>query len=260
MVEANKEVKRKTDDLRSLSEVGVKSNDTRITLIVGVITVIATIIAAIPGFVTLNRDRPDVYFSQETASILNSTVTDFDRIKGVLKSNGIPDSLSRLTIVNWGNGPANFVRFRAAVPGEVQKITSSPSALDKPAWVDLPLDFGAPTGSSNIAFEIKMLAPTKPIIFQVGFYGNSLTNRLAWEVFFDGRPAILAAEVNARPQSLDRRQIVMPIAVFGFGALITLLTATYVSIRRFLPLLKDLPQAHEFIIRFASYFIRNFMP
>lgn len=171
------------------------------TTVIGILTVIATLVAGIPSLLSLNKEHPEIFYSISSSEITIPSELNGEEVKKILTMNGIPLNTLNVTLINQGNGPSNEILVSIRVPGTVVTVWSLPSEKDSPIWVELPrLD--TLQNQDPIVLPIKNMAITKPLAFHIGY--NSLgQNVLAQvEVFYDGKPGELVTDIaNVSPWS-----------------------------------------------------------
>src|ERR1044072_677859 len=210
-----------------------RGNGQVITLVMGVLTVIATLVAAIPAFLQLGQDRASVYYEFQALSVLNPTSGDVERVKTILQQNNIPDSRAVLKIINTGDGVAKKVKAQVTLEGSIVEVSTDPNLESNPIWVDLPKQLNEFKGKNTATLEVGNLAPTKLLTISIGYNssGNSTPN-IQPQVFFDYRPAIQIENISAAPTNTAYQVLKIPLGILGVGVLLTLIVAAIIVIRR----------------------------
>ncbi len=194
------------------------------TTIIGILTIIVTLIAAIPSFLTLNDEHPKIYYSTAASDIKIPSALNEKDIKTILTDNGIPLNTVSVSLINQGNGAAKSVMVSIKVPGEIVTAWSVPSEADSPIWVKLP-KIAVAQNQDLIVLPLVDLAITKPLIINIGYNPKSGSETEQVEVFYDGKPAEKVTDVNNvspwSPWDIFR----IPITILISGIIIVLIWA-----------------------------------
>lgn len=207
-----------------------KSAGHRVILFLGVLTMIATLVAAFPAYQQLTADKPLVRYAVDTSAILNPDSPEYERVREILRDNQVPDSRVIVSVVNNGHGPATEVELRIAATGPIRDITTSPSANENPVGVSLPADLQPIIGNKIASLVFSDLSVAKIVSVSVG-YESEVAGEASVEVVFDGRPAERVSSVVAEEESALWAAIKMPVLILVAGALFTLLVAASTVIR-----------------------------
>ena len=151
--------------------------------ILGLITLIATIIAIIPAFLALNDKEAIVYYSVDASHISIPSSLDSQQAISALEKAGIPGSTVGLSIINQGNRLAENIKFEIQTSNNVLAIWTEPTKESKPIWVEIP-DLAVDKTKKKISAQIKELSATQPIKIFVG-YEYDLTQKPSVSVYFD---------------------------------------------------------------------------
>lgn len=200
------------------------------TTIVAVLTLVVTAIAAIPGFLGLNKEQALIYFSGTTTGIVVPASADVPKIRSILAGNGIPSDQLAVAIVNQGNKEASEVRMSISIPGKILEAWTEPPEASKPIWVQLP-DLSQAKGQSQIQTSLKALGITKPVTIYVG-YEKTSTGVANVELFSDGRPGVRVQDVSAVPAWSPVDIFKLPLFILGGGVAFVVLWAMGVVISR----------------------------
>jgi len=185
----------------------------------------ATLIAAIPSFITLIHEKPEVYQHTEILRVLNTRTPNYSQVKDILRQNGIPDSRIIVRIANAGDGPASEVKVGIKVSGTISSVIITPSKDDKPVWVELPNDIEGQIGKPAINMVFKNLAPEKSLLLEVGYLSRATpTDDEEVEVRYDGqKPATPVRDFKDVPKRTLLNIFFWPLAVVGIIALIIIM-------------------------------------
>lgn len=201
--------------------------------ILGVLTVLATAIAAVPSFLQLNRDRPLVYHQVQSISVVNPESPDARRVIQVLRMNRVPTARTVVQIQNKGQGPAKEVRIGIQTYGPLFEVTTDPSPAERPVWVSLPTPQPDYRGDSVATMELANLAPGK--VFEISVaYDAGLTRPAATDVdvYYDGKPARRVPNLAAAPELSVGQTFRVPLIIFAAGTSLTILVAGFIVLRR----------------------------
>ena len=201
---------------------GGKKWQHRVTTILGVVTVLVTIVSAIPNFMGLYSELPDVYFDRFSSSVIIPQSIGEKRVRKILQSNGIPDSTFRINLINQGNGFAKEVKVAIEVPGQIMALTSVPSSKDEPIWVDVP-NLGFQPNSNKTHITLKNMATTKPLRIEVGYWKASEEKDELVDVFYDAKPATLVSDVGSIKKWQHLKPFRLPLTILGIGLLVIFL-------------------------------------
>ena len=189
------------------------------TPLLGLLTLIVTLLALIPAFLSLNDKEASIYYSVKHFNVSITSALDTNLALSALEDAGIPGSTIELTLINQGNKEAESVRIEIQVPDEILAIWSEPSEESMPIWVTIPKLSFTP-GNKIIQETIENLATTKPLRILIGYkyaaYKSTIT------VFSAGRPATRVEDINTVPKWSKWRVFLLPIYIFlgGIGLII----------------------------------------
>lgn len=207
---------------------GKKSGEQMLTVVMGVLTFLATVVAAIPAFLQLSQDRPSVYYQLEDVSILTNSDNNTERVKKILRENNIPDSRTTLKVINSGDGAAKQVKLQVTVNGAIIESVIDPNIDSNPIWIDMPKDLNKQLdgfkGKSSATLEFVNMAATKLLTISVGYSSAANPPGIAKsEVFFDNKPAIPIKDISAAPQYSLWQAFKMPLLVLIIGLALTVM-------------------------------------
>ena len=192
--------------------------------IIATTSLMVALIALIPAFLSLNKEKPKLYYSYK--------ITHYDTPGGInaklfdefLAKNNIPKHRFSLQIKNCGNAPAKEIKFSATSPGQIVRYVFTPSKIEKPPWVDVPDDreLGFGSGKTSVSQTVKNLAANRLLVFGIGYEGNS-ENIPHIEVFGDGREATFISNISEAPLWNPYRVFHLPGYILAGGLALTLL-------------------------------------
>jgi hypothetical protein len=212
---------------------GEKNQSQTPTVIIGIVTIIATLATAIPAFVSLNRDRPLVYFTSQSISVLNPASPDAPRVAEVLRSNNVPTARTVIALENKGQGAASEVRVGLQTGGPVRDVSTTPSSKDRPVWVTIPPIPPSASSDSVVSLELKQMAPGRSLVISVAFDAAlSAKAEPAVDVFYDGKPAVRVADLPAAQPLSMASTFRTPLLVLVGGMVLTMVVAFAVVLSR----------------------------
>lgn len=181
--------------------------------ILGFLTLIATLMALVPAFLSLNDKQANIYYSYKTSHISIPATMDANLAIKTLEEAGVPASTVELVIINQGNSGANNIKFEIITPTEILSAWTEPSSDSKPIWVDIPkLDVSL----NKIASEINNLAATKPVNIFAG-YKYEKPKEVKVSVFFNGQPASYVQNIDEVPRWSEWDVFILPAYIFATG-------------------------------------------
>jgi hypothetical protein len=188
----------------------------RVTTVLSIIAILATIAASIPAFLALNAEQPRVFFDQSDSQLLIPDSLNAARILAVLAQEGIPNSTLSLHIVNQGNAKAPEVNVAVTVPGPMVSLDLEPAVGSRQPWVSVE-DRGIDRQSGRVDLLLRSLYATKICNLTIGYQAQGKAALPVIEVFSDGAPAQRVDDVRAVPQWSRWDVFRLPAIVFGIG-------------------------------------------
>lgn len=192
--------------------------------IIAAVTLIVSIIAVIPAFLSLNKEKSVVFWSHELREYSAPDGIESHLFFDFLKKNNIPPFLFSLKLKNCGNIPSKEIKFSASTHGQIVRYVFNPSQTEKPIWVEIPADkeFGFNSGVTNIVQTVKNLAPNRLLIFGVGY--ESQKNALPEiEVFSDGIECEYVSDISSVTPWNPYKVFYLPGYILAGGVGITIL-------------------------------------
>lgn len=193
------------------------------TFIVGA-SFIITVIALIPAFFALNKEKPDLHYSYVLTHYEAPDGIDAQLFNDFLIENNIAPHRLSIQIKNAGNAPSKKIKISVNTPDLVVRYSYTPSQEDNPVWVVLPpnKELGFESDIRNVVQEFKDLAPNKMLIFDVSYMGVS-QDKPEIEIFGDLMEATFLNDIkDLRPWS-PYKVFLLPIYILGGGLLLTFL-------------------------------------
>lgn len=225
------------------------------TTVVAVLALIVSAVAAIPGFLGLNKEQASIYFSSEMTGIMVPIRADEPKVRNVLASNGIASDYLSIALVNQGNREAPEVRIAISLPGNIMQAWTDPPPSEKPIWVQLP-DLSQAKGQQQLQVAVKSLVITKPVMLHFGFERKRDASASV-DVFADGKPATRVENVATVPPWSPIDVFRIPLIVLGVGLAVVILWAIGVVLSknpRVTTALKEL------VVKTALEFLKGVFP
>ena len=200
------------------------------TPIIALLTLILTILALIPAFLSLNDKEAEIYYSVKTSHINIPSKLDTEKAISTLETAGIPGSTLEVSFINQGNTKSESIKFDIEVPDEIIAVWTEPSKKQNPIWVNIPdLKFAA--GDKKVQDEIKDFSTTKLFRILVG-YKHSPNGNPKVTVFSKGQPAVQVNDVNEVPIWSKWRVFYLPGYLFLGGVGLILIWSFIVALIR----------------------------
>ena len=231
------------------------SGSHRSTTAIAALTLIAAIIAAVPGFLALNKEHAAIYYAVTASGIQIPDSLDPNSVRKVLSSNGIPSNTVNIELINQGNHQADEVKISVSVPGEFVTFSSTPKKDDNPIWVQLP-SLQLPSNKSSVQFSVSQLGTTKRLDLSFGYQKGS-EEMPEVQVFYNGNPAHLVESVNVVSPWSTWDVFRIPLFILVGGLIVVLLWAAGVVIVN-TPKFKE--QLQEFLIKVVTEVAKSVMP
>lgn len=200
-----------------------------VTTVTGVMTVLATLLTAIPGLQTMVGNRPRVYFAVSHQQLTMPPGTNEQEIRKLLQEKGFADSVLRLTLVNKGDAKAGEIKIGADVAGTVARIDTDPSEDSNPVWVRISGEKVSPNKhSSRVSFND--LVPNKIVDVSVWYYSSGAN--YSADVVADGQLATRVADVSLIPQWSLFEAFRTPLVILAVGLVIAVLGGVFTAAMR----------------------------
>jgi len=154
------------------------------------LTLVVTVLAAIPAFQGILGNRARVYYNVARHELMVPPGEDEDEIRSLLEQKGLADATLHISLINKGDAKAGEVKVSGDVSGEVKSVTTEPPAASRPVWVDItvePVSQGERTGR----VKLNNLVPERPVAIYVGYMADGST--FDCDVVCDGH---MATRVN----------------------------------------------------------------
>lgn len=204
--------------------------DAIVATTLAVLTIIVTLIVAVPDFLSLKSKAPLVTYAVQSAEISYPPSADKSRIKDLLDKEGIPDATITVTLGNVGEEPAKQVRASLDVPGPILVHKTTPSATDNPAWVNISATYDPSNTPSKITYDLRDMAVGPRMEIAVSYRKDRRTEP-AVAVFCDGKEA-LPADKAAAAKAAQTKLFSRATRVFVIGAALTIIAFVLLRIRQ----------------------------
>ena len=193
----------------------------RVGLTLAAVTIIVTAINGIPPFLALRGKEPYVAYEIERVKMLYPDDANQTTIRELLRSQKIPDAFSSVSLSNRGDVSAREVIITASVPGVIVADKTDPSMEAKPPWVKIyNKEFDAEKDSSRIRYTLNELGLSRTFTIKVSYISEKRGDA-AWEIFFDGKPAVLVNTLTSVPENARAISFVSTLKILGFGILLS---------------------------------------
>lgn len=192
--------------------------------IVAALSLIVALIALIPAFLSLNKEKADLYYSYVAKHYETPEGIDDKLFDDFLIKNDIPRHRFALQFQNGGNAPVKETKLSVKTLGPIVRYLCNPSQKDKPVWVEVPenKELGFNSGVTNIVETIRNLSPNRLVVFVTAFEGSS-SNNPQIEIFGDGIEAKYISNISAVPKWNQYRVFYLPAYILLGGLAFTLI-------------------------------------
>jgi hypothetical protein len=214
-----------------------------LSTIFGIVTLIITIISAIPSFLSLRQNEALLYYSTELNQISFPDGLDTQRVLNLFNQNRIPTGNIKISLKNNGEGPASKIKVRIAIPAEIFDVKLTPSLEEKPAWVNIEkYDLKNTINNSILLQEFQTMAVGNPLVMEMWFHSktpikferepipstnlfsnlkipsafaeNPLLLAPAIQVYYDGKEALKIPDITYAPKITWFTHFKVPIYIF----------------------------------------------
>lgn len=188
-----------------------------------VTSVVVATIALIPAFLSLNKEKAELYYSYSVAEYKAPEGIDEALFENFLVTNAIPRSNISIRIKNAGNAPCSEIKLAVDLPGSVVRTSFIPSEADNSAWVVVPPDkfIGLGSAEARVTETVKQLAPGKVLTFTVGYEGAK--GKPVVEVYGNALEAAHVEDLASVAEWSASRVFYLPLSILGGGIVIALL-------------------------------------
>lgn len=199
-----------------------------VTAALGVLSILATLIAAYPSFEGAFSRVPKVYFDIRSDSISHPPGTDEQKVLKALKDAGIAPAALRIRIINKGRAPAKEVKIGSKTEGNFLYVNSEPSATSKAVWVDVTVQ-QFQSGDKEAVVHLKNLVPDKKVVVDLGYEPPKANSNS--DVVAAGVMAEEVQDVDNVPQWTLWRALELPLTIFFGGIILSVLVGIGMAAR-----------------------------
>ena len=191
--------------------------------VIATATVVVAILALIPAFLSLNKEKPDLHYSYILSHYKAPDGIEEKLFTEFLTKNKIPTHRLSLQIKNTGNVLSKEVKLSVETQGSIVRYAYTPSQEDNPVWVVLPAnaELGFGSGINKIVQTFQSLSPNRLLVFGVGYEGESQQPPKI-EVFGDAIEATFVPEISKVQPWSPYRVFYIPGYILAAGLLLTL--------------------------------------
>ena len=190
------------------------------------LTIVATLFAAWPAFVQTFGDRPQLFYSVTQSQLMIPRSLDGDRIRKMLRNEGIPDANVRIQVVNQGARQASEIKIGLSVDGALSSIKTEPDPSGNPVWVSItPPDLSQHGGNATLV--LKNLVPNRIVSAEYVYHGASA--KYSCDVVADGLLAEQVADVALVPQWSLWQTVRRPVLLLAGGLAISIGLGVFVA-------------------------------
>ena len=212
--------------------------ESKLATAIAVLTLLITIVVAIPGFMALNKDHPDVFYSVSKSEIVIPESLDKQKVSRTLSDNGVPTGNLIVSLINQGNIAANEVKVAVRAPGEIIVVDTNPNISEKPIWVDIP-KIAVSSKSQSETFVFQNLVSGKKLVLSVGYQKDAQATSSV-SVVYDGKEATIASEITTIPKWSPWKVFIPPLLIVLGGIGLIFLVAIFFGIRKHWDTIKEL--------------------
>jgi hypothetical protein len=195
-----------------------------VTVLIVIATIASTVITVIPAFLSLNKERPELYYSYKLQRYETPNGIKRELFAEFLKQHSIPTQRLFVQIKNVGNAPVKKVKMCVETSGAIVRYGYTPSQKKVPAWVVIPPDeeLGMASGVHRTSQQFSDFAPNRLLIFGIGYEGES-QDEPKIEIFGDAFEATFVENIDdAKPRS-PYRVFLLPAYILGGGLIVVFL-------------------------------------
>ncbi len=164
-------------------------SDKWIYITLALVTIVATLVPAVPGFLALKIKRSLITFATSASEIAYPPNADVARIKQVLAHEGIADSTYAISLQNVGDQPASTVGILISVPGEIISCKSTPAPKDTVPWITITSTFDPSNNPALVRYELRNMAVSPEVKIDVSYRRTDFGDPKC-QIFADGFKAI----------------------------------------------------------------------
>lgn len=220
-----------TDDLAAdiASERTVpRGSEFYVTAFLGILSILASLIAAYPAFESSFSRVPKVYYDLRADSISYPPGTSEQQVLKALKIAGIAPAALRIRIINKGQAQAKEIKIGSKTGGNFLYVNSVPSVSSKAVWVEVALQ-SFNSGDKEAVVHLKNMAPEKKVVIDFGY--EPPKSEIASDVVVSGVFAEKVQDVDNIQQWTLWKALELPIQIFVGGIILSILVGIGMAAR-----------------------------
>jgi len=200
-----------------------------ISAVIGILTIIVTLYSSHPLFMTTFSRIPKVYYDLNEDSITYPPGANEQQILNVLANAGIAPAAIRIRIINKGNISATEVKIGSKTKGSFLYVNSNPLVSSKTVWVDIDVQ-GFKHGDKEAVVTLQDLVPEKKVVVDFGYEPPKADTEI--DVVFSGIFAEKVIDIDKVTSWSLYKYLKLPVKVFVFGLMLTVLIGIVLSVRK----------------------------
>ena len=200
-----------------------------VTAFLGILSIIATLIAAWPAFHGAFAKVPKVYYDLRTDIVSLPPGTNEQRVLKALKDAGIAPAALRVRVINKGQASAKNVKIGSKTVGKFLYVNSTPAVSSKAVWVSVTVD-GFSSGDKDAVVHLKDLVPDKKVIIDLGYEPTDATAES--DVVAGGLLAERVPDIDHVQQWTLWQALKLPVQIFVFGILLSIVVGIFMAARK----------------------------
>jgi hypothetical protein len=214
-----------------------KSKEGTVALVLMALTIVASLVSAVPGFLSLREKKALLVFEQRDSEMLLVRGQDEAKVSAILEKENLPDALTTIRLKNCGKAPAKEVRISCSAPGTVVAYRTDPAKKDHPAWVDFPTEVKDASTSAVDGSPVSIrlwdfgVGPIMQVDVSYRRKFSLLSKKPDWQVFVDGVAAIPVPSLDSPADKTTNNFVWRTVLVFVFGFFITVVVTLSLRIR-----------------------------
>lgn len=197
-----------------------------VSTVLSVLTIIATLVAALPAFYQVWGDRPRVYYAISQAALSIPASLDQAKIHTMLKDAGIADSNLRIAVLNRGARKASEIKIGVTVDGILSTFSSEPDEASKPVWVGITAPKWA-NGAKTTTFSLTDLVPNREFVAALAYFSSG--EKFTCDVVADGAMAERVDSLATVPASSFWSALKTPLLILLSGIIISILAGAVIA-------------------------------
>jgi hypothetical protein len=200
-----------------------------VTTVIGIMTLLATVIGVIPAVMGMVGNRPRVYYTEAHYGLIVPPGPQGEEIQKLVADKGLADSTLQFALINKGDAKANDVEIGVQINGTMISVITEPPAGSNPVWVQISV---APLGSNVRGGRVSLhdLIPGKNVTVSIQYHSSK--PEYTADVVADGHLATKVTDLAAVPTWSPFQAFKLPLEVFAAGLAFSLLAGFGVAVFR----------------------------